>query len=170
ITMETLGIVFLGTLLREYANKYEHPREKLIVLVHWTFLSKDFLISKDGEDKDLMDWIKNENNSFDIDYFRDDIVIQTEQFFDNENFYIRFKMNENDQLIQMSVNDYINENDGCLKNISEFIEEIACEIYDFSDQNDEILKKIKKRLKELEEQEKAILVNEQKNDNQPEIS
>ncbi len=47
--MEILGIPFLGTLLREYANKYEHPREKLIVLVHWTFLSKDFLISKDDE-------------------------------------------------------------------------------------------------------------------------
>lgn len=47
--MEILGITFLGALLREYANKYEHPREKLIVLVHWTFLSKNFLISKDDE-------------------------------------------------------------------------------------------------------------------------
>ena len=47
--MEILGIPFLGSLLREYTNKYEHPREKLIVLVHWAFLCKHFLISKDGE-------------------------------------------------------------------------------------------------------------------------
>jgi hypothetical protein len=47
--MEILGFPFLGSLLREYVNKYEHPREKLIVLVHWTFLSRNFLISKDGE-------------------------------------------------------------------------------------------------------------------------
>ena len=47
--MEILRFPLLGTLLREYANKYEHPREKLIVLVHWTFLIQDFLIAKDDE-------------------------------------------------------------------------------------------------------------------------
>jgi hypothetical protein len=38
-----------------------------------------------------MDWIKNENGSFDIVYFGDEFIIQTEQYFDNENFYIQFK-------------------------------------------------------------------------------
>ncbi len=47
--MEIHNFAFLGTLLREYTNKFEHPKEKLIVLVHWTFLRYWFLISKDGE-------------------------------------------------------------------------------------------------------------------------
>lgn len=47
--MEILRFPLLGTLLREYANKYEHPREKLIVLVHWAFLRRLFLIAKDDE-------------------------------------------------------------------------------------------------------------------------
>ena len=38
-----------------------------------------------------MDWIKNENGSMDIVYFRDSFIIQTKQYFDNENFYIQFK-------------------------------------------------------------------------------
>ncbi|CAF2693966.1 unnamed protein product [Rotaria sp. Silwood2] len=106
---------FLDTLLRLYANKYEHPKEKLIVLVHWTFLTRDFLIVKDYGNKEIMDWIKSEKNSIDVDYFRDDLVIQTEQYFDDENFFIQFKMknDENNQLLlQLPLNDYLNHNDG----------------------------------------------------------
>jgi hypothetical protein len=51
--MEILDISFLGSLLREYANKYEHPRDKLIVLAHWTFLKNHFLISKDDEVRNI---------------------------------------------------------------------------------------------------------------------
>jgi hypothetical protein len=38
-----------------------------------------------------MKWIKNENNSIDIDYFREDLVIHTQQVFDNGNFSIQLK-------------------------------------------------------------------------------
>ncbi|CAF4158638.1 unnamed protein product [Adineta steineri] len=129
--MEILEFSFLGTLLREYANKYEHSREKLIVLVHWTFLRGLFLISKNGENKDIMDWIKNGDDLFDIIYFQDNnMIIETKQFFDNENFSIQFKMDENNQsFLQMKINDYINENDGSLKSINEFISEIESGIY-----------------------------------------
>ncbi|CAF1106247.1 unnamed protein product [Rotaria magnacalcarata] len=108
ITIEILRFPFLGALLREYANKYKNPREKLIVLVHWTFLIQDFLISKGDENKDIIDWIKEENDSIDIIYFHDNLVIEAEQYFDNENFYIRLKMDENIQSsLQMSINDHI---------------------------------------------------------------
>lgn len=40
----------------------------------------------------MIDWIKNENGSMDIIYFQEDLVIETEQFFDTENFHIRLKI------------------------------------------------------------------------------
>ncbi|CAF5127757.1 unnamed protein product [Rotaria sp. Silwood1] len=85
---------FLDILLRLYANKYEHSKEKLIVLVHWTFLSRNFLIVKDHGNKEIIDWIKNEDNSIDINYFQDGL---------DEN---------NELLVQISLNDHINDNDG----------------------------------------------------------
>ncbi|CAF0829114.1 unnamed protein product [Adineta steineri] len=90
-----------------------------------------FLISKNGENKDIMDWIKNGDDLFDIIYFQDNnMIIETKQFFDNENFSIQFKMDENNQsFLQMKINDYINENDGSLKSINEFISEIESGIY-----------------------------------------
>ncbi|CAF4197777.1 unnamed protein product, partial [Adineta steineri] len=81
--------------------------------------------------KDIMDWIKNDDDSFDIIYFQDNnMIIKTKQFFDNENFSIQFKMDENNQsFLQMKINDYIDENDGSLKSINEFISEIESGIY-----------------------------------------
>ncbi|CAF1206819.1 unnamed protein product [Rotaria sp. Silwood1] len=69
---------FLSAFLRLYADKYEHPREKLIVLVHWTFLSKEFLIVKDDKDENnqllfqvpLKDYFNHTDGSLkDIDDF-----------------------------------------------------------------------------------------------------
>jgi hypothetical protein len=40
---------YLDILLHLHKNKYEHPREQLIILVHWTFLSRNFRIVKDDE-------------------------------------------------------------------------------------------------------------------------
>ncbi|CAF3778592.1 unnamed protein product [Rotaria sp. Silwood1] len=87
---------FLDILLRLYANKYEHSKEKLIVLVHWTFLSRNFLIVKDHGD---------ENNEL---------------------------------LVQISLNDHINDNDGSLKDIDGFIIKINNEIHGCSQQKKQI--------------------------------
>ncbi len=38
---------YLDILLHVHRKKYEHPREQLIILVHWTFLSRDFRRGKD---------------------------------------------------------------------------------------------------------------------------
>ncbi len=40
---------FLDMLLDLHEKKFEHPREQLIILVHWTFLSRNFIILKDNE-------------------------------------------------------------------------------------------------------------------------
>lgn len=45
----TARFKYLGILLHAHRNKYEHPRQQLIVLVHWTFLSRDFNIVKNKE-------------------------------------------------------------------------------------------------------------------------
>ncbi|CAF0968536.1 unnamed protein product [Rotaria sp. Silwood1] len=111
---------FLDILLRLYANKYEHSKEKLIVLVHWTFLSRNFLIVKDHGNKEIIDWIKNEDNSIDINYFQDGL---------DEN---------NELLVQISLNDHINDNDGSLKDIDGFIIKINNEIHGCSQQKKQI--------------------------------
>ncbi|CAF5034647.1 unnamed protein product [Rotaria sp. Silwood1] len=80
-----------------------------------------------------MDWIKNENGSIDIVYFQNSFIIQTEQYFDNENFYIQFKTNENDQSFQqISVNNYVNQHDGSLKCVDKFIAQTKSHIDEFS--------------------------------------
>lgn len=38
---------YLDILLHNHRDKYEHPREQLLILVHWTFLSRDFRMGKD---------------------------------------------------------------------------------------------------------------------------
>lgn len=43
----TVQFQYLDILLHLHKNKYEHPREQLIILVHWTFLSRDFRSVKD---------------------------------------------------------------------------------------------------------------------------
>ncbi|CAF0903168.1 unnamed protein product [Rotaria sordida] len=97
----------------------------------------------------MIDWIKNENDSINIIYFQNNFIIETEQFFDNETFHIRLKMDENIQSsLQMLINDYIDENDGSLKDVDEFILEIRGEIFD--------LEMVNKR-KRWEEEKKGIL-------------
>jgi hypothetical protein len=92
---------FLDIFLNVYMkNKYEYQREKLIVLVHWTFLSRKFSIMKNESVrksffqsqlinlffriKEIMNWRKSEKNSIDVDYFREDLIIHVEQFFDKK--------------------------------------------------------------------------------------
>ncbi|CAF0975345.1 unnamed protein product [Rotaria sordida] len=152
---------FLDMVLHLHQNKFEHPREQLIILVHWTFLSRDFIILKDNEYNEIMDgiksgkksvdisqfrhslityefrkimdWKKSEKNSIDVDYFRENLIIHVEQFFDNENFIIQFKTDENNQLVlEIQVNDYINEKDGSLKDIDDFITDVGNEIYELT--------------------------------------
>lgn len=45
----TKNCLYLDILLHAHRNIYEHPKEKLILLVHWTFLSRDFNIVKNNE-------------------------------------------------------------------------------------------------------------------------
>ncbi|CAF0725390.1 unnamed protein product [Rotaria sordida] len=59
-----------------------------------------------------IDLRKNETNSIDIDYFGENFIIHTKQFFDNENFYIEFTDENNQSHLQMPLNNYVNENDG----------------------------------------------------------
>lgn len=45
----TASFAYLDLLLYLHRNKYEHPREQLIILVHWTFLSRNFKNVNDDE-------------------------------------------------------------------------------------------------------------------------
>lgn len=40
---------FLDMLLALHEKKFEHPREQLIMVVHWTFLRRNFIILNDNE-------------------------------------------------------------------------------------------------------------------------
>ncbi|CAF1013659.1 unnamed protein product [Adineta steineri] len=134
------GYQFLDMLLDLHEKKFEHPREQLIILVHWTFLARNFIILKDNEYKQVIDdinkkksvdisqfrhslitfefrkilnWKKTEKNSIDIDYFRENLIIHVEQSFHNENFVIQFETDEHNRLLlEMPINNHINEKDG----------------------------------------------------------
>ncbi|CAF4717894.1 unnamed protein product [Rotaria sp. Silwood2] len=175
---------YLDILLHAHRNKIEHPKEKLILLVHWTFLSRNFNIVKNNEYNQIMDEIKSENNltnvgnnphallipkfqktidlrknetnSIDIDYFGDNFIIHTKQFFDNENFYIKFNTDECNQLhFQIPVNNIINENDGSLKCVDDFVIDVAIEIYELI-----IRQKKMDKLKEEELEKRQTNINQ----------
>ncbi|CAF2621347.1 unnamed protein product [Rotaria sp. Silwood2] len=106
-----------------------------------------------------IDWIKNETNSIDIDYFGENFFIHTKQYFDNGNFSIELKTDEYNQLgLKMPLNNFINENDGSLKDVDDFIIRVGNEIYELT------------RRKKLMDKErittKTTLINQQKNHSQ----
>ncbi|CAF3508170.1 unnamed protein product [Rotaria sordida] len=167
-----------GILLHAHRNKYEYPKEKLIVMVHWTFLIMNFKIVKNNEYNNIMDeiksekkstdihdlppdllisletidWVKSETNSIDIDYFRENFLIHTKQYFDNENFFIEFKTDENIQLhLQLPVNEFVNEDNGSLIDPTEFVIRIENEIYELTRRKKQM---DKNKEKELEQQQK----------------
>ncbi|CAF4124305.1 unnamed protein product [Rotaria sordida] len=89
---------YLDILLHAHRNKIEHSKEKLILLVHWTFLSRNFNIVKNNEDNQIMDEIKSETNLTNVN---------------NNPHALLIPKDENNQLhLQMPLNNYVNENDG----------------------------------------------------------
>lgn len=45
----TKNYQYLDIVLHGHRNQYEHPNQKLILLVHWTFLHRDFNPVKNKE-------------------------------------------------------------------------------------------------------------------------
>ncbi|CAF1223944.1 unnamed protein product [Rotaria sordida] len=136
----TKYVRYLDILLHAHRNKYEHPKEKLILLVHWTFLSRDFNIVKNNEYNKIMDEMKSENNSTNVD---------------NNPHALLIPKDENSQLhLQMPLNNYVNENDGSLKNVTEFIMTVGNQIYDLTERKEQMDK-----YKEKELQQKQTLIN-----------
>ncbi|CAF1665135.1 unnamed protein product [Adineta ricciae] len=104
---------YLELALDLHRNKYEHPRDQLIILVHWTFISRKFQMDQASRFDQTISWTKNEDNSIDIDYFNEDLIIHTHMSFNHEKFFIQMKTDQYGQIqLEKPINDYINENYG----------------------------------------------------------
>ncbi|CAF1220198.1 unnamed protein product [Rotaria sordida] len=87
-----------------------------------------------------MDEMKSENNSTNVD---------------NNPHALLIPKDENSQLhLQMPLNNYVNENDGSLKNVTEFIMTVGNQIYDLTERKEQMDK-----YKEKELQQKQTLIN-----------